>query len=235
MDSLILLHGALGSAAQMAPLARELESEFNVLVVELPGHGKTSSVAPFSIPAFAEHVLRFIDGRGVQRAHFFGYSMGGYVALFIAANTPERVISVTTLGTKFCWTPEVAAKECKRLDAGVIRGKVPAFAASLEKRHREAGGWERMIGRTADLVRGLGDQPVLNDATLRRISVPVLVMVGDGDTTVSADETELASSQIADAGFRLLPGTPHPIEQVSFHALASEVRSFVAGQHSSDE
>ncbi len=230
MDSLILLHGALGSAAQMAPLARELESEFNVLVVELPGHGKTSSVAPFSIPAFAEHVLRFIDGRGVKRAHFFGYSMGGYVALYIAAHTPERVISVTTLGTKFGWTPEIAAKECKRLDAGVIRGKVPAFAASLEKRHREAGGWERMIGRTAELVRGLGDEPVLNEATLRRINAPVLVMVGDGDTTVSADETELASSQITDAGFRVLPATPHPIEQVSFHTIASELRSFVAGQ-----
>lgn len=234
MDNLILIHGALGSATQMSPLARELESDFTVLVVELPGHGKTPSVAPFSIPAFAEHVLRIIDGRGVQRAHFFGYSMGGYVALLIAANTPERVISVTTLGTKFGWTPESAAKECKRLDAGVIRGKVPAFAASLERRHREAGGWERMIGRTAELVRGLGDHPGLDEATLRRISAPVLIMVGDADTTVSADESALASRQIADAELRVLPATPHPIEQVSYLALASEVRSFVAGHTSPD-
>lgn len=230
MDNLILIHGALGSAAQMSPLARELESDFDVLVVELPGHGKTPSAAPFSMPAFADHVRRTIDGRGVQRAHFFGYSMGGYVALLLAANAPERVISVTTLGTRFQWTPEVAATECKRLDAGVIRGKVPAFAASLEKRHRDAGGWERMIGRTADMVRGLGDEPVLDDATFRRITAPVLILVGDGDTTVSADESEQVSRQIAGADFRVLPATPHPIEQVSFHALASEVRSFVAGQ-----
>lgn len=229
-STIVILHGALGSAEQMAPIGELLDDELQVVVLELPGHGRTPASAPFSMSRFATHVRKEMDERGIERAHFFGYSMGGYVALLLAGDSPERVTSVATLGTKFHWTPEVAAKECRRLDAATISAKVPAFAAALEARHRSAGGWELMLERTSSLLRDLGRSVPLDGSALSSVTVPVLIMVGDGDTTVSAEECAAIRAQIPTAEVRVLPATPHPIEQVRPDLLAAELLAFVRGQ-----
>src|SRR5262245_1434341 len=134
----ILLHGALGDASQLAPLAERLASVGGraVTVLELPGHGTTPLTdGSFGIEAFAHAVVDALDESGIADADFFGYSMGGYVALYLAATAPTRVRRVATLATKLAWTPEVAARESSLLDAATIRAKVPKFAAALEQRH----------------------------------------------------------------------------------------------------
>ena len=61
-----------------------------------------------------------------------GHSMGGYVALKLALKRPELVDRIITLGTKFNWTPEVAAKEVKMLnpDTNMISMAIKRSACS---------------------------------------------------------------------------------------------------------
>src|SRR5262249_22598437 len=158
---LVLIHGALGAATQMEPLRQAVGPERPVMAVELEGHGETPPIGTgYSIERFADNIRQALAARGVDRADLFGYSMGGYVALYLAAHSPDLVASVTTLGTKLTWTPTIAAAENTRLDPDVIRAKVPAFADLLERRHRGAGGWESVLARTAGLMTALGEHPV---------------------------------------------------------------------------
>ncbi|HTE48101.1 MAG TPA: alpha/beta fold hydrolase, partial [Gemmatimonadaceae bacterium] len=116
--TVLLIHGALGNAAQVEPLRALLDDAHDVHVIELDGHGDTPPAdEKYSIDRFANGIRHFMTGRGIERAAFFGYSMGGYVALQFAAESPELVTSVVTLGTKLAWTPEGAARETSRLDA----------------------------------------------------------------------------------------------------------------------
>jgi len=220
----VLLHGALGAADQMAPLAERLAARGRVHVVEFAGHGATPGDGrPYAMADFVAQVVAALDARDVARATLVGYSMGGYVALLLAAAHTARAARVVTLGTKFRWDAATAERDARRLDAATIRAKVPRFADALAARHADAGGWEAVLERTAALLRGLGEHAPLTDDTLRAATCPVRVMVGDRDATVTVEETAGAWRMLGDGELAVLPHTPHPIEQVDVELLATLV------------
>jgi pimeloyl-ACP methyl ester carboxylesterase len=220
----LLVHGALGTAAQLDALRDVLRATHDVRTLELEGHGSTPAAgADYSIRRFGDN----IRGALTNRAVIFGYSMGGYAALSIAAEEPDRIAGVVTLGTKLSWSPEVAAKEVLRLDPATIRAKVPKFATDLEQRHRGAGGWETVLRKTATLMGELGARPIVDDALVQRILQPVRLMVGDRDALVPIDETAAAARKLPRGQLAVLPGTPHPIEQVRPGLIATMITDFL--------
>jgi pimeloyl-ACP methyl ester carboxylesterase len=200
VPAVVVVHGALGSARQMAPVVetlRALRRFADVVPVELPGHGETALAAgqPFDMTVLADALGEAIARAGITRPLVFGYSMGGYAALVRELRAPGTIGGVVTLGTMLHWTPAIAARAAARLDATLIREKVPAFAATLAERHQGAGGWDTVLAHTARLLRELGDAPVLTDETLALIHCPVHLLVGDRDDSVSLEETAHAACQ----------------------------------------
>ena len=223
---LILLHGALGDATQLAQLADRLGRDRRTTVVELEGHGATSSRGrPLRIESFAAAVLEMMDGASIGQADLFGYSMGGYVALYLAATSPARIRRVATLATKLAWTPEIAARECALLDAATIRAKVPKFAAALEARHT-ATGWEALLTKTAELLRDLGSRPLITNEVLASIGQPVRIAVGDRDATVTIEECIAAVRHLPHGELEVVPRTPHPFEKVPVERVANSLSEF---------
>lgn len=217
---LLLLHGALGSAAQFDELRRYLPADQPVYALNFPGHGGLSTDTEFSIPRFAESVLAFLSGNNLSRVRIFGYSMGGYVALYLAWKHPERVESIATLGTKFDWTPETAARETARLDPEKMAAKVPAFAQMLAERHAPAD-WQAVVRQTAELLHGLGNGHALGREAFAAITCPVRIGLGEEDNMVTREESEQVAEWLPRGTFEVLPGTKHPFEQVDAGRLAN--------------
>jgi pimeloyl-ACP methyl ester carboxylesterase len=223
MRPTLLLHGALGSADTLAPLAAALGDHPDVIRVEFPGHGRTPlGDTAFSIAGFTAATDRLVRELPAPPL-VFGYSMGGYVALALEAARPGALAGILTLGTKYAWTPTVAAADAARLDPTLITTKVPRFAAALAQRH-PAEGWERCVARTAGLVRDLGDHPVLDSPRLSRVRALLRCAVGATDDQVSVTETRALA---ADAGGEalVLEGLGHPLERVPPGTIASLLRS----------
>lgn len=228
MTDLVLLHGALGDAGQLAPLATRLGDGRRVVVIELEGHGATPlRDRPLRIESFADDVIAHLDRQGIGRADIFGYSMGGYVALYLAATSSARIARVATLATKLAWTPDVAARESAMLDPVAIRAKVPRFAAALEARHTGAG-WEALLAHTAELLHELGARPRVSEALLASVTQPVRIGVGDRDATVTIEECAAAVRQLASGELEVHPRTPHAFEKVSLDRLARSLEEFFA-------
>lgn len=226
MPDLLLLHGALGAASTLHPLQQLLEADFNVHTLNFRGHGGSQTpLGPFRIELFAEDILRYLDQHQLQQVDIFGYSMGGYVALYLALQHPDRVGRIFTLATKFAWSPETAAKEVKMLQPEKVQEKVPAFAAALARRH-QPNEWQEVMRRTADMMQHLGSYPMLTEETLPRIPVPVRVSVGDRDNMVSLQETAWAYRHLPNASLQVFPGTHHPLEKVNLGQLEHELRQF---------
>jgi pimeloyl-ACP methyl ester carboxylesterase len=90
---ILLLHGALGAAAQLAPLGAALRAlaggALAVHAIDFEGHGAAApSGRPYRTAGFVDNVRDALDRLGIDRAPIFGYSMGGYVALALAAAEP---------------------------------------------------------------------------------------------------------------------------------------------------
>ena len=225
LSHLLLLHGALGASDQMAPLASLLESRFQLLVPDLPGHGAAPLDGPFTTAALAQSLIKWLDQQALGALDVFGYSMGGYIALETARHRPDHFRSIATLGTKFAWSPEVVRRELRLLDPAMIRTKVPVFADLLARRH-QALPWEEVLRNTAALMTALGDTPLLTVEVLATVPHRVRVMVGDRDGTVSVEESLTAAKALPQGQLEVLPLTPHPFEKAPFARIASSLTEF---------
>src|SRR5688572_5274105 len=103
MKSVILLHGALGSAEQIKELEWALSPHYNVICFDMKGHGKKCDGSGFTIQSLVDDLNNYMQQQAIDSACFFGYSMGGYVALQMAVQHPSKVEQVLTLGTKLRW------------------------------------------------------------------------------------------------------------------------------------
>lgn len=223
MKNIILLHGAIGASDQLIPLEIELQQlGFTCYRLDFSGHGQKDFTNGFGIAAFANELDNYISDNKIVNPHVFGYSMGGYVALYLASQNPNLFGNIITLGTKFEWSPEIAAKEVKMLDATTITEKVPKFAKGLQKRHGEK--WKLLLQKTADMMRDLGASNVLTRNEFSKIANQVFVGLADNDSMVSIHESDLAASQISNARRFTLSNTKHPIETVNAQTLAELIQ-----------
>lgn len=209
---LILLHGALGDASQLQPLAK-LITDRPVIIMNFPGHGADAHrAAPFTMEDLAASLLERMRLEAIERADVFGYSMGGYAALWLMRSHPERVRRLFTLGTKLTWSRDVAAAEAQRLEPGKMREKVHPLALLMARRHGESH-WENVVRATASMMQWLGEHP-LKEEDFLLMTNEVCLGLGDSDKMVSLEETQKFMGYLPNGSLSSLAGTPHPLEQV---------------------
>lgn len=227
MNQLLLLHGALGTAKQLQPLAQTLSTDRDVHTLTFKGHGGTPVPEQgYTFDGFVADILQYLDANGLQKVDIFGYSMGGYAALCFALKHPVRVGRIATLGTKLCWTAEGAQQETKLLNADKIAEKVPAYAEQLKQQHGESD-WKAVLAATAQMMLSLGSKPVLKNEDFNALNHTILLGIGDKDQTAGIEDTVAVYRQLPQAQLWVLPATPHPIEKVNTAFLANGLRKFL--------
>lgn len=224
MQHLLLLHGAIGSEEQLFPLRDLLADQFKVHSFSFAGHGGNIIPQKMSMELFINEVHSYVEDQQLTNLKIFGYSMGGYVGMSFAHSYPHLVDKVATLGTKYIWSPEIAAKETKMLQADIIEQKVPAFAQALAKRHGIE--WKTVLSLTASMLLELGARPLLTREVLHQIQTKALLMIGEKDNMVSLEETDSIAKLLPNAELSVLLNTGHPIEQVNTKMLAEQLIHF---------
>jgi pimeloyl-ACP methyl ester carboxylesterase len=103
--TVVFIHGVLNDHSVWILQTRYLAHHgFNVLAVDLPGHGKSAGinrdVAPcLSVEAAAVFILALLDAAGVKTAALVGHSFGSLIALEAAARSPDRITHLALVGT----------------------------------------------------------------------------------------------------------------------------------------
>ena len=93
---LLLIHGFGGDLLSWQFNQPALAADRAVIAVDLPGHGGSSKdVGDGDVATLASMLVAAMDALGLQRAHLAGHSLGGAIALQVAATQPARIASVT--------------------------------------------------------------------------------------------------------------------------------------------
>lgn len=98
----VFIHGAGGSSNIWYKQLRAFSEHFNVLLVDLRGHGRSPGSSDFSrkysFEVIAADVLQVLDHLGIQKAHFVGVSLGTIIIRQLAEMQPQRVSSMVLAG-----------------------------------------------------------------------------------------------------------------------------------------
>lgn len=222
---LLMLHGALATQRQFDSLISALDNGERQYCMTFEGHGEYGPIdGPYRIENFAENVLHYIDQKEMEQVDLFGYSMGGYVALYLARKAPDKIRRIATLGTVLQWNRKTAEREAGFLDSKKIEEKIPEFSRKLDQLH--SFGWKEVVEKTKEMLLHLGENPLLNEDDWDAISQPVRIHVGDRDETAQFKPTFEIYTRLKHGELNVLPATPHSIEKTNQTLLANSLINF---------
>ena len=130
---LVLVHGWCGDRTALAPQRQRFAREHRVISLDLPGHGLSDKpIRDYSIPALADDVAWLCTQLGLTRPVIVGHSMGGGIALELAATRPDLVGGAVVLDTAIAAAG--AAREWAALSERLRTGDFQAAArAAIER------------------------------------------------------------------------------------------------------
>ncbi|MEA3166882.1 MAG: hypothetical protein QOJ26_1756 [Thermoplasmata archaeon] len=200
--ALLLIHGFPFDRAmwrfQVAPLTA---AGYRVVVAELPGFGKTEEVGRNDPPletvdAMAASLVRLLDRLRITKVVPVGFSMGGYVALALAAAAKDRLAALVLIDTRAEADSADAKKKrdetIAQVEAHGTRALAMAMIANqLTEATRTS---ERLLAEevrammlrqpkttVAAALKAMRDRPDRRDL-LKELKCPVLVVVGEKDS-----------------------------------------------------
>jgi len=130
----VLLHGYIESLNVWDTLADNLEKDYTVVSIDLPGHGNSGIIAPVhTMELMADSVKSVLDYLNIEKATIIGHSMGGYVALQFLEMFPEKVSGLCL----FHSTPFADDETRKKLREEIVSKIEAGEKVKLAKEHVE--------------------------------------------------------------------------------------------------
>ncbi len=199
---IVLLHGFMESLEMWHPFLPSLTKDFSVVMIDLPGHGKSKCLDEVhSMPLMAEQVKKILEKENISKCTMVGHSMGGYVALAFAKEYPEYLNGLSLFHSH----PFPDTEEARRNRARTIEiveqdkaGFISSFVSSLYfeenrdrlkqkiERQKEIAREMKPEGITAAL-KGMKEREGSLDF-LAETNIPMLFIAGKKDTRADLDK-----------------------------------------------
>ena len=243
-----LLHGFTQSGRSWRELIARMPEGWKWIVPDLRGHGQTvtKAGAPCSMDACTEDLVALWEELDLGRTHLVGYSMGGRLALHVAARRQERLLSLLTVGAHAGLDED--AREGRRSGDEALAERIenegiesfvdywaslPLFAG-LQRRGE---GYvaqlraERLQNHVAGLacsLRGMGAgvmEPLWDE--LGRVGVPSTFVAGQLDHAYVASARRLAAT-VPGGRLEVVPRAGHAVHQERPDAFARLLTNHLA-------
>lgn len=228
-SNLVFLHGFPVDSRMWEAQTVEFAGRFRVIAPDLRGFGQSHAVDPFTIESQADDIHGLLDQSGALPCVLVGLSMGGYIALAYAQKYPSNLRGLVLVDTKAAGDT-AEQKEGRQKMITLVREQgakavaeqmLPKMLADETPRRRPAVAhflramMEACPPKTIEnALAAMRDRP---DRTpiLPSISVPTLIVVGDGDAITPVSVAQSMQRQIPRAQLAVIKGAGHmsPMEQ----------------------
>lgn len=221
----------MGSASTIwKGIAPSLTSQFEVITVDLPGHGKTpyDPGQPMDPASLADLLVTNMDRMGIPQAHFVGNSLGGWVGLELASRHPSRVLTFTGLAPAgLLLTPytKINPITAQSRQIAVITQSIQSFLlkfmwakrigfSSSTPKWRELP-YQYALDAALAMGRSKGYYPAWHAMLYRRFdtpidpTIPLTVVFGDTDNTLPLATCQERSLVPAHTRWIVLPNCGH--------------------------
>ena len=198
-----------------------LQAGFRVLRYDTRGHGGTDAPSsPYSIELLVADVRALLDALEIDRVHFVGLSMGGFIAQLLAVTHPERVLSLGLCDTACVmppaslWNERIETAESEGLQGALTDGTLKRwFTAPFHETGKPA------IEKIRGMIKQTGAIGYINTAKAIRdmdlcdnlpdIKVPAIIIVGAEDPACPVSAAENLHKCISGSELVIVKGAAH--------------------------
>lgn len=239
-ESVLMLHGNAESSLSWYAWVPVLARHFRVVRPDMRGYGRSTPMPrdyEWTFDALIDDYCRLMDHLGIERFHLVAAKIGGSIARVFAARRPERVLSLTVVGT-----PQAKRPGAEQIPALIeeyeTKGAEHWARRTMDGRlgeHFPAEGvewWTRFMGRApvSSLIgfnRGINYADI--SAELPKIRCPALVITTEESGLGSIERTREWQETIPDSRLRVLPGKSYHVAASDAEACAQETLAFIRG------
>ena len=227
---LVLIHGAGGNHLHWPVHLRRL-SGCRVYALDLPGHGKSNGHGLQNIGDYARHVLAWMDSIRLPRVVLAGHSMGGAIALWLAAHHPSRVrgLILISTGSRLPVHPSLLTDTAQpaTFQAAVEKIIDWSFADSTDRKIVQLAR-EHLLEVRPAVLHGdfLACDAVDLTEQLEDVSAPALVIWGAEDRMTPLRFSETLAARLPAAALEKIPRAGHMVIIERPAQVADLVKSF---------
>jgi len=244
-ETIAFMHGLLWSTELFAPQLEGLRGRYRCIAWDHRGQGRSAPDTRHCIgmELVWQDAVAMLERLAGGPVHLVGLSMGGFVAMRVAARRPELLRTLTLLETSADPEPHANVKRYRLLTAvtravgpRVVAGRVAPIMLGksiLEDRarRRDVSRFTQIMTARRDVwraVNGVIDRAGCHDE-LCRIRTPTLVVVGDEDVATPRPKAERIVAGIAGAQLHIVPRAGHssPVEEPA--AVTAAIEQHVRG------
>jgi len=215
---LVLLHGFPLDNSIWNPLLPHLADHYDLILPDLPGLGRSLLFKEdCHLTEMAADLAELLRGLGLPRAFVAGHSMGGYVALAFARQSPEMLLGLGLISTQAL--PDTPERQAARQQtAAEVAAKGPAVVADAMAAKLSANlAHEALLRETIlrqpapGIVNALKAMAARPDSTdlLPGLDCPVSILHGLGDILIPPERAREMKSLLPKASLTELPGVGH--------------------------
>ncbi len=235
--TLVFLPGGGLSGWSWRPVAEQL-LEYRSLLVDLPEHGRSASVGPFTMRLAADEVKKLIEERAGGRAHVIGLSLGAQVAVQILATTPEIIQTAFLSSCSLRPIPGVGNHILLTLIFGLYRPfqNIPWL---VRANARQFGVPETYQANFADDTRSLSPTKLARVVSasqnfrlqlgMKGINMPIIVMVGEKELATIKRSAKDLTEALPNARAYEVIGQNHAWTISNPRLCASVIKAFLNG------
>lgn len=204
-NTLVFLHGWGQNIQMMLPIANAFTKDNNVLVVDLPGHGKsTEPEYPWELEHFVDMLHELFESLKIKEPILIGHSFGGKLSMIYASKF--KVKKLVLLSSPYKGEYKKIPLKVKVLKA---LAKVPGLKgiANYFKKHMGSTDYKN----ASPIMRGILVKHVNYNAedNLKKIDVPTIVIWGTNDTTVKIEQAYEIEKLVKDCAVIPYEGLGH--------------------------
>ncbi|HMQ29739.1 MAG TPA: alpha/beta hydrolase [Chloroflexaceae bacterium] len=154
--ALVLLHGSTGSHTAFVPFMVDLERHAHVYALDLRGHGRSGRApSAYQLPDYGQDVRAFVEQLAGEPAFVAGHSLGGLIAVWLAAHAPDHVRGILLEDPPLYMTTQ------PRLGETGFYQYFMYLSDALPRHHAEGGALEAMIELVAHMPITAAGQTLL--------------------------------------------------------------------------
>ena len=237
-DTILLLHGNAESSAAWYAWVPHLARRHRVVRPDRRGVGASTPMPadfPWTLDVLIDDHVRLMDHLGVDRFHVVGCKYGGTLARAFAARRPERVRTLTVIGTPQASRPggEVIPKLVAEFEQHGLRGWAQRTMGMRLGSNFPREGVEHWIDfmSRAPVSSMIGFNKTINyvdiSTEMPNIKCPTLVITTEGSGLASVEENRAWQRQIPNSELLVLPGDSYHVALTDPDACAKATLEFI--------